>query len=138
VHIEYGSRIPCIQTATIVFPIDGACHRVAPEATAFAYRDARFATALGPSWPDAASSRANIAWGRAYHAALPYGLGGSYVNFTSADDGDRVVAKYRQNYDRLARIKARYDPQNLFRLNQNILPDTEPARRLGVDVASHC
>lgn len=69
-HVEYGGRIPCAETATLVFPIDGACHRVAPDATAFAYRDARFATGLGPSWRSAADDAANIDWGRRYYEAL--------------------------------------------------------------------
>ena len=123
VHIEYGSKIPCPQTATLLFPIDGACRRVKPDATAFAYRDARFATAVGPSWPDPADTKRNIAWGRAYYEALrPYCEEGGYVNFTSADDQKRVRANYRQNYTRLVKIKSRYDPTNLFRINQNIEP----------------
>ncbi|MGC3875329.1 FAD-binding oxidoreductase [Halomonas sp. GXIMD04776] len=123
VHLEYGSRIPCLQTATLLFPIDGACRRVAPEATAFAYRDASFATALGPSWPDPADGERNIDWGRAYYQALqPHSEAGGYVNFMSGDDHARVRDNYRQNYDRLARIKARFDPTNLFQLNQNIEP----------------
>jgi hypothetical protein len=126
VHIEYGSEIPCLQTATLLFPVDGACHRVSSDETAFAYRDARFATAVGPSWPDPADDTRNIEWGRAYYEALqPYSEAGGYVNFTSADDQGRVRANYRQNYDRLARIKRRYDPRNRFRLNQNIEPATE-------------
>ncbi|MDI5983404.1 FAD-binding oxidoreductase [Halomonas sp. M4R5S39] len=123
VHLDFGARMPCLQSATLLFPVDGACQRVAPDATAFAYRDATFATVLGPSWPDPADSEHNIAWGRAYYQALrPYSEEGGYVNFMSADDADRVRADYRQNYDRLVEIKTRYDPSNLFRLNQNIAP----------------
>ncbi|MCH4562264.1 FAD-binding oxidoreductase [Halomonas sp. EGI 63088] len=123
VHLDFGARMPCLQSATLLFPVDGACQRVAPDATAFAYRDATFATVLGPSWPDPADSEHNVAWGRAYHQALrPYSEEGGYVNFMSADDADRVRANYRQNYDRLVEIKTRYDPTNLFRLNQNIAP----------------
>jgi UDP-N-acetylenolpyruvoylglucosamine reductase len=123
VHVEYAARIPCLQTATLVFPIDGACHRVPPEATAFAYRDATFATALGPSWPVPADTEPNIAWGRAYYEALrPYSEDGGYVNFMSADDQYRVRADYGRNYARLVEIKRRYDAKNLFHLNQNIAP----------------
>jgi hypothetical protein len=122
-HVEYGGRIPCAETATLVFPIDGACHRVAPDATAFAYRDARFATGLGPSWRSAADDAANIDWGRRYYEALrPFSEEGGYVNFMSGDDQDRVRANYGQNYDRLTEVKRRYDPANVFRLNQNIVP----------------
>jgi FAD/FMN-containing dehydrogenase len=123
VHLEYGSTIPSAQTATLLFPIDGACHRVAPEETAFAYRDADFAVGLGPSWPDPADTAANIEWGRRYFEAVaPYAEEGGYVNFMSGDDQGRVRANYRQNYDRLAETKRRYDPDNLFRMNQNIAP----------------
>ena len=123
VHIEYGSGIPCPQTATLLFPIDGACHRVKPDETAFAYRDARFSIAVGPSWPNPADNRRNIEWGRAYYEALrPYGEEGGYVNFMSADDQARIRANYRQNFDRLVQIKTKYDPTNLFHLNQNIKP----------------
>jgi len=123
VHIEYGFKIPCPQTATLLFPIDGACHRVRPDETAFAYRDARFATAVGPSWPDPADSERNIEWGRAYYEALrPYSEIGGYVNFMSADDQGRVRANYGQNFDRLVQIKTKYDPKNLFQINQNIKP----------------
>jgi FAD/FMN-containing dehydrogenase len=123
VHLEYGSTIPSAQTATLLFPIDGACHRVAPEETAFAYRDANFAVGLGPSWPDPADTAANIEWGRRYSEAVaPYAEEGGYVNFMSGDDQSRVRANYRQNYNRLAEIKQCYDPDNLFRMNQNIAP----------------
>jgi len=124
VHIEYASAIPCPQTATLLFPIDGACHRVKPNETAFAYRDANFSIAVGPSWPDPVDNRRNIEWGRAYYEALrPYGEEGGYVNFMSADDQTRIRANYRQNYDRLVKIKTEYDPDNLFHLNQNIEPN---------------
>jgi FAD/FMN-containing dehydrogenase len=123
VHLDFGARMPCLQSATLLFPIDGACRRVAPDASAFAYRDATFATVLGPSWPDPADSEHNIAWVRAYYQALrPHSEEGGYVNFMSADDAHRVRANYRQHYDRLVEIKTRYDPTNLFRLNQNIAP----------------
>jgi FAD/FMN-containing dehydrogenase len=123
VHLEFGAQVPCLETATIVFPIDGACHRVAPDATAFAHRDARFATALGASFPDPADTDRNIAWTRAYDAALaPFSQGGGYVNFVAEDDQARVPADYRSNYDRLVAVKRRYDPRNLFRRNHNISP----------------
>jgi FAD/FMN-containing dehydrogenase len=122
-YTEYGATTPTIQSATVVFPIDGACHRVGPEETAFAYRDADFSTALSPTLPTRAQCEANIDWARAFAAALePYSAGGGYVNFMDADDQDRVRANYRQNYDRLASVKRRYDPGNLFRLNHNIAP----------------
>jgi len=122
-HVEYGRRIPCVETATILFPIDGACHRVGPEATAFAHRRARFATGLGPSWRDPADDAANIDWGRRYYEALrPHSDEGGYVNFMSGDDQHRVRENYGATYERLVAVKRRYDPGNLFRLNQNVAP----------------
>jgi FAD/FMN-containing dehydrogenase len=122
-HVEYGRRVPSAESSTILFPIDGACHRVAPEATAFAYREARFATVFGPSWRHAADDAANMEWGRRYYEALrPYSEEGGYVNFMSGDDQGRVRANYRQHYDRLVALKRRWDPDNLFRINQNITP----------------
>jgi hypothetical protein len=123
VHLEYGAQVPCLQTATLVFPIDGACHRVAPDATAFGYRDARFATGLGASFPDPADTDRNVAWTRAYDAALrPFSQDDGYVNFTATDDQAMVDANYRHNHDRLRAVKRRYDPENLLRCNHNIMP----------------
>jgi FAD binding domain/Berberine and berberine like len=128
VHLEYGSRVPCAETATLLFPVDGAVHRTGPQETAFAYRDASFATGLGPSWPDPADDEPNIAWGRAYAQALrPFGMEGGYVNFMAGEDQDDVPATYRQNYRRLVEVKRRHDAGNLFRLNQNIRPASLPA-----------
>ena len=121
VHLQYGARVPCLETATLVFPIDGACHRVAPDATAFAHRDARFATALGASFPDPADAPANIAWTRDYDAALrPFSQDGGYVNFMSGDDPAMLAPNYRRNLERLIAVKKRVDPGNLFRCNHNI------------------
>jgi FAD/FMN-containing dehydrogenase len=123
VHVTYGQTLPCLQTATLLFPVDGAVHRVDPTATAFAVRDAPFASVYGASWPDAADSTANVAWSRAYDRALaPYGDTAGYVNFLSVDDADRIPVSYRQNYARLREVKRAYDPENVFRINQNIPP----------------
>ncbi|MCX4587261.1 FAD-binding oxidoreductase [Streptomyces sp. NBC_01481] len=122
-YVEYGASTPTIQSATVIFPIDGACHRVGPEETAFTYREADFATALSPTLMTRADCAANVPWARAFAAALaPHSLEGGYVNFMDSDDQDRVRANYRQNYDRLTAVKRRYDPGNLFRLNHNIAP----------------
>ncbi|MFD4141292.1 FAD-binding oxidoreductase [Streptomyces sp. NPDC058572] len=122
-HVEYGATAPTIQSTTVIFPIDGACHRVGPEETAFAYRDAGFSTALSPTLLTRADCDAAIGWARDYAAALrPYSMAGGYVNFMDQDDQDRVRTNYRQNYDRLVALKRRYDPGNLFRLNHNIAP----------------
>ena len=106
-----------------IYPINGACHRVAPESTAFAYRDANFAPVIAGMWPDAKDDERNTAWVRDYYAATaPHSEEGGYINFMAEDDQGRIRANYKGNYDRLASIKRTYDPANLFRHNQNILP----------------
>ena len=123
VHVEHGARVPTGKSAAMLFPIDGACHRVPRDGSAFAWRDAAFATVIAGIWPNPADNERNIAWVRRYHEALrPYSEEGGYVNFMSADDRDRVGVNYRQNHDRLVEIKRRYDPENRFRFNQNIRP----------------
>jgi FAD/FMN-containing dehydrogenase len=123
VHLEHGARTPSAESGTFLFPLDGACRRIAPDQTAFVHRDVRFAAVVSGTWPDPADNQRNVGWVRRYHEALrPYAEEGGYVNFMSADDQDRVRANYRHNHDRLVAIKRRYDPQNLFRLNQNIEP----------------
>ncbi|GAA0509565.1 oxidoreductase [Saccharopolyspora subtropica] len=122
-HVRYGPKVPVVNSTIHIYPIDGACHRVAPDATAFAYRDANFAAVIAGMWPDPADNEANIAWVRDYYAATsPHAEEGGYVNFMAGDDQDRIRANYRQNYDRLVEVKRRYDPDNLFHLNQNIRP----------------
>lgn len=112
-----------MESDTAIFPIDGACHRVGPEDTAFAYRDAAFSAAFGTTHTDPADNEANIAWTREYDRDLrPHTEEAGYINFMDTDDQDRVRANYRQNYDRLLSVKRRYDPGNLFRLNHNIAP----------------
>ncbi|MEU9656077.1 FAD-binding oxidoreductase [Streptomyces chartreusis] len=121
--VEYGATTPSIQSVTVIFPIDGACHRVGPEETAFSYRDADYAIALSPTLATREDCEAQKDWVRAFHRGLePHSLEGGYVNFMDADDQDRVRANYRTNYDRLRDLKRRYDPGNLFRLNHNIAP----------------
>ncbi|GAA2166898.1 FAD-binding oxidoreductase [Pedococcus bigeumensis] len=122
-HVEHGPKVPAMQSTMHLYPIDGAVHDVAADATAFAYRDAKFAPVIAGMWPDAEDNEANIDWVRAYHGALePHTSAGGYINFMSEDDQGRIRANYGANYDRLASVKATYDPANLFRNNQNIAP----------------
>ncbi|WP_328420540.1 FAD-binding oxidoreductase [Streptomyces sp. NBC_00443] len=121
--VGYGAATPSIQSVTVVFPIDGACHRVGPEETAFSYRDADYSIALSPTLTTREECEDRKDWVRAFHRALePHSMGGGYVNFMDGDDQDRVRANYRANYDRLRDLKRRHDPGNLFRLNHNIAP----------------
>ena len=122
-HVEHGSKVPELTSTMHIYPINGACHRVAPDSTAFAYRNANFATVIAGMWPDAENDEANIEWVRDYYdATSPLSEDGGYVNFMAEDDQDRVRTNYKGNYDRLAEIKRRYDPGNLFRHNLNIAP----------------
>ena len=122
-HLEHGPKIPVVNSTVHIYPINGACHRVAPDATAFAYRDATFATVIAGMWPDPAQNDANTKWVRDfYDATAPLSEEGGYVNFMSGDDQDRIQANYKGNYDRLVDVKRKYDPENLFRHNQNIRP----------------
>ena len=122
-HLEHGPRVPVVNSTVHIYPVNGACNRVAPDATAFAYRDATFATVIAGMWPDPADNEANIKWVRDYYeATAPLSEEGGYVNFMSGDDQDRIKANYRGNYDRLVEVKRKYDPDNVFHLNQNIRP----------------
>jgi FAD/FMN-containing dehydrogenase len=122
-HVQQAADVPCVQSGTFIYPLDGAPQRVAPDATAFAHRDARFAMVIAGAWPDPADNARNMAWVRRYYAAVrPFGEEAGYVNFMAADDADRVAANYAGNHDRLRAAKRRYDPDNVFRLNQNIAP----------------
>ena len=91
--------------------------------TAFSYRDASFAQVIVGVDPDPANNARMIAWARDYWTALhPYSAGGGYVNMMMDEGEERVRASYRDNYERLAQVKRTYDPDNLFRVNQNIRP----------------
>ena len=122
-HVTHGPDVPTVNSTMHLYPIDGAVHRVGASDTAFAYRDANFATVIVGAWPDPAQSEANTAWVRRYYDAVaPHSEEGGYVNFMAGDDQDRVRANYKGNYDRLVEVKRAYDPGNLFHLNQNIVP----------------
>lgn len=123
-HLEHGRRTPVVNSTMHLYSINGAVHRVGPEDTAFGHRDKKFAAVIAGMWPDPAHNDANISWVRDYYAAIhPHsGSEGGYINFMAGDDEHRVADNYGSNYERLARVKAAYDPDNLFHLNQNIIP----------------
>ena len=122
-HLVHGPKVPAVNSTVHIYPINGACHRVAADATAFAYRDATFAPVIAGMWPDPAQNDANIKWVRDYYAATaPLSEEGGYINFMAGDDQDRIKANYRGNYPRLVDVKRQYDADNLFRVNQNIKP----------------
>ena len=120
---RYSERKPVGPSIIGLHPIDGAARRVPNDATAWSYRDARWAEVIVGATYDPAENDEIIAWAReAWEALQPLSAGGAYVNFMMDEGGDRVRASYRDNYARLAQIKAKYDPGNLFRVNQNIKP----------------
>ncbi|MBW3602347.1 MAG: FAD-binding oxidoreductase [Actinobacteria bacterium] len=122
-HLEHGPKVPVVQSTVHMYLIDGAVHDVAQDETAFPYRDAVIAQVVAGMWPDPGDNADNIRWVRDYYAALePHSAEGGYVNFMAEDDQDRIRANYGANYDRLVEVKKRYDPDNLFHLNQNIKP----------------
>jgi FAD/FMN-containing dehydrogenase len=115
--------MPTLKSTMHLYPIDGAAHDTSASDTAFSYRDARFASVFAGVDPDPANVDAIRTWSIDYFEALhPYSAGGAYVNMMMDEGEDRVRASYRDNYDRLARVKESYDPANLFRVNQNIVP----------------
>jgi FAD/FMN-containing dehydrogenase len=104
-------------------PIDGACSRVSNDATAWAYRDAKWAEVIVGVTEDPTEDEAITAWAReTWDVLRPHAAAGGYVNFMMDEGSDRIRATYKGNYERLARVKAQYDPDNLFRVNQNIPP----------------
>jgi FAD/FMN-containing dehydrogenase len=124
-HARYGAEMPTWKSTMHLYPIDGAAHDVDAADTAWSYRDARWGAVFAGVDPDPANVPAIRSWSIDYHEALhPYSAGGAYVNMMMDEGEERVRASYRGNYDRLARIKATYDPYNLFRVNQNIKPQT--------------
>jgi FAD/FMN-containing dehydrogenase len=123
VVIEYVKRLPSPHCEIFFGGIGGATKRPAPDATAYPHRDAEFVMNVHGRWETPEEDERCIAWSRDYfRASAPFATGGAYVNFLTADETDRVRAAYGANYDRLARVKAKYDPQNLFRTNWNVKP----------------
>jgi hypothetical protein len=122
-NVEFGERLPTWKSTMHLYPIDGAVHDVGESDTAWAYRNAGWAQVMVGVDPDPASAEALKSWTIDYWEALhPYSAGGAYVNFMMDEGQERVRATYRQNYDRLAAIKKTYDPDNVFHVNQNIVP----------------
>lgn len=121
--IEYAGKLPAPQCEIFVGHIAGAANRVPSDAMAYAHRDAKFVLNVHGRWETEAQDRTCIEWARAFFkASAPYASAGAYVNFMTADEGERVSAAYGSSYDRLALLKKRFDPENVFHLNQNIKP----------------
>ena len=122
-RVQHGSKLPTMHSTVHLYPINGAARRVKNNATPWSYRDAVWAEVMVGVDPDPANKEKITTWARDYWTALhPYSAGGAYVNFMMDEGDDRIRATYGKNYDRLAKVKKRYDPANLFRVNQNIKP----------------
>lgn len=129
VLIDAAARLPDEQCEIAFAQIGGAVSRVPESATAYTHRSASFVMNAHGRWADPAKDDACTAWARElFRAAAPFATGGVYVNFLTAEEGDRVGAAYGGNYERLVGLKGRYDPMNMFRLNQNIRPAVTAAR----------
>ncbi len=121
--IEYVEKLPSPQCEIFFGAIGGATERPAPNFTAYAHRDAKFIMNVHSRWEDPADDKRCIDWARSFlNASAPFASSGVYVNFLTADESSRVRFAYGLNYDRLTQIKHKYDPDNLFRVNQNISP----------------
>jgi len=122
-HLRFAAEMPTWQSTMHMYPIDGAAGRVGKSDTAWNARNARWASVIVGVDPDPANKEKITSWTKAYYDAVhPYSAGGAYVNFMMDEGEERVRATYGGNYDKLTAIKAKYDPQNLFRVNQNIKP----------------
>lgn len=123
VHVKHGSNVPTMHSSMHLYPINGAAQRVGKTETPWSYRDATWAEVIVGVDPDPANTKRITEWSKTYWDALhPYSAGGAYVNFMMDEGEERIKATYRDNYARLASLKKKYDPTNLFRVNQNIKP----------------
>ncbi len=122
-HVEFAEKLPTWKSTMHMYPIDGAVHRVGASDTAWGYRNANWGSVMAGVDPDPDKVADISAWSKGYHEALhPYSAGGAYVNMMMEEGEDRVEAAYGENYERLAKIKGKYDPDNVFHVNQNIKP----------------
>ena len=122
-HAEHGAKLPTMLSTMHMYPIDGAAGRIKNDATAWAFRDAKWSSVIVGVDPSPANRDTITTWARDYWTALhPHSAGGAYVNFMMDEGEDRVKATYGKNFGRLQKLKKKYDPKNLFRSNQNIRP----------------
>ncbi len=123
-HIKYAKELPTMLSLMHMYPVNGAAGRRDNKDTAWGYRDATWAVVICGVDPDPSNKDIITKWAQDYYNAIhPFSAGGSYVNFLMHDEGDeRIKATYKENYERLANLKQKYDPDNLFRVNQNISP----------------
>jgi len=122
-HVEHGPKVPTMLSTMHLYPVNGAPQRVGKNDTAYSFREALLSEVIVGVDPDPANSPMISGWCKEYWNALhPFSAGGAYVNFMMDEGQERVQATYRDNYQRLAEVKSKYDPTNFFRVNQNIRP----------------
>jgi hypothetical protein len=124
-HIKHGSQLPTLHSTMHLYPVNGAAHKAGQNDTPWSHRKAVWSEVIVGVDPDPANKERITSWAKEYWEALhPFGAGGGYVNFMMEGEGeDRIRATYEGNFDKLVQIKAKYDPDNFFRMNQNIRPD---------------
>jgi FAD/FMN-containing dehydrogenase len=123
VLVDHARRIPDPQTEIACAQLGGAVSRVPRGATAYNHRDGQYVLNVHGRWADPSKDETCIAWARSlWQAAAPFATGSVYVNFLTQEETDRVPAAYGENYERLVALKNKYDPTNLFGVNQNIRP----------------
>jgi hypothetical protein len=128
IHTKFGNEMPTPLSSMHMYPVNGAAGRVDKNDTAWNYRDANYAVVIVGIDSDPANKDNIISWARNYWNALhPFSAGGAYVNFMMDEGEDRIKATYGDNYKKLVAIKTKYDPTNLFRVNQNIKPELAEA-----------
>jgi FAD/FMN-containing dehydrogenase len=123
-HISHAAKLPSVLSGMHLYPVDGIVHRQKSDSTAWSYRNAAWSMVIFGVDPDPANATTLRQWARDYWGAVhPFDLAGAYPNFMMDDEGEaRVKAAFGQNYERLASLKKKYDPANLFRVNLNIQP----------------
>jgi FAD/FMN-containing dehydrogenase len=125
-HLKHAAALPTLHSTMHLYPVNGVAHRPDTSDTPWSYRHATWSAVIVGVDPDPTNKDLITAWAKQYWEDLhPYSAGGAYVNFMMEGEGEeRIRATYRENYGRLAQVKAKYDPANFFRVNQNIRPET--------------
>jgi hypothetical protein len=125
VHLEFAARSPTALSLMHLYPIDGAVNRIGSNETAWSCRDAKWSMVIAGIDPDPSNAESIRAWAKSYWETIhPFAMDGAYVNFMMVEGEDRVKATYGSNYERLVTVKNKYDPNNFFRVNQNIKPSS--------------
>jgi hypothetical protein len=122
-HVKYGNLMPTPHSTMHMYPINGAVCKIKNKDTAWEYRQSNWSAIIAGIDPDAANKDKVSNWAKEYwNAVHPFSAGGAYINFMMDEGEERIKATYGDNYEKLRTIKAKYDPANFFRVNQNIKP----------------